>query len=182
MICRRDLAALRSWKIKGEHLAVAVGEALVGTARCVDVSVEDTLRQQAVARPRITRLRPVGNSRSQARRDDCRRGIAFDVANAGRTIDTLALEKTRERPHQNSRDLISRKCARGARARQNRPRSAGYASSKGRSALQPGHRHSPTNTDSRRVRDNCADQHKRARLRKRPKSRPQRGPITSSSW
>jgi hypothetical protein len=82
----------------------------------------------------------------------------------------------------NSRDLLSRKYARGARARHNRPRSVGYASSRRGSALQPEHRHSPTNTDSRRVRDKCADQHKRARLRKRPKSRPQRGPITCSSW
>src|SRR6201999_1583378 len=49
--------------------------------------------------------------------------------------------------------MISRRCARGARARHDRPRSAGYASSRRGSALEPGHRHSPTSTDSRRVRE-----------------------------
>jgi hypothetical protein len=83
------------------------------------------------------------------------------------------------------RDLISRKHARGAHARHYRPKSAGYASSRAAPAVQRGHRHSPTGTDSRLVRDKCADtdcrvrshsadQHKRARLRKRRKSRPQR--------
>jgi hypothetical protein len=84
--------------------------------------------------------------------------------------------------HRNRRDLISRRCARGARARHYRPRSAGSSSSRGRLDRQPGHRHSPNSTDSRRGRNNSAEKHKRARLRKRPNSRPQREPITSSSW
>lgn len=45
-----------------------------------------------------------------------------------------------------------------------------------------GHRHSPTSTDSRRGCSHSADQHKRARLLKRPRSRRQREPTTSSSW
>ena len=99
-----------------------------------------------------------------------------------RVASPTSHRRVRRSRHRNSRDLISRRCARGARAKHNRPRSARYASSRGRPGLQPGRRHSPTSTDSRRVRDKCADQHKRARLRKRPKSRPQREPITSSSW
>ena len=97
------------------------------------------------------------------------------------------------RRHRNSRDLISRRRARGARASPPRPRSAGLSNGRAASALQPGHRHSPTSTDSRRVRDKCsdadcrrgrnhsADQNKRARLLKRPKWRRQREPTTSSS-
>src|SRR6516162_10008742 len=37
------------------------------------------------------------------------------------------------------------------------PEALGSPVARGGSAVQPGHRHSPTSTDSRRVRDKCAD-------------------------
>ena len=56
MICCRDLSTLRPRKIEREHIAIAVGEALIGTTRRVDVCVEHALRQQPVTRPRITQV------------------------------------------------------------------------------------------------------------------------------
>jgi hypothetical protein len=86
----------------------------------------------------IRGLRREGGSRRAARalKLDPIRQVGHCIT--ARVASPTSHRRARRSRHRNSRDLISRGCARGARARHNRPRSARYASGKGGSAVQPG--------------------------------------------
>jgi hypothetical protein len=80
------------------HVAEAVSETVVRAICGVDVDIQRRLREQAIARPRISGLHAIGDSQSltgsNLRRNE------FDMACAGRPVDPFArVEARREARH-----------------------------------------------------------------------------------